>query len=118
MTERLENGTLNGEGVDTRIKIISHAEKLLKLAIMVKLGEAKFGKAKFQELRDANMVGGGSIVSTQGSLELDMINCPDQDKHITRGQCLDYSGETKHSEDCATCENFLKTRSFLLPNAQ
>ena len=44
--------------------------------------------------------------------ENDPVRCPDQDnKYITRSECLDYSGS---HPACSTCENFKPTRDLLI----
>ena len=44
--------------------------------------------------------------------ENDRIKCPDQNnKYITRSECLDYSGE---NPSCSNCEHFKITRQLLI----
>jgi hypothetical protein len=42
----------------------------------------------------------------------DKVNCPEQDKLITRAECLDYSGS---HPDCQGCEIGPETKQLLLP---
>ena len=47
--------------------------------------------------------------------EADEIKCPDQeDKKITRGSCLDFSGAASNLEKCQTCQQFKITRKLLI----
>lgn len=48
-----------------------------------------------------------------GDPEVDKVKCPDMNKLIARGECLDYSGD--HPEECAGCEVGLATKDKLLP---
>lgn len=50
-----------------------------------------------------------------GDPEEDKVKCPIKNKLIYRAECLDYSGEKKHYEDCRGCEIGEKTRKLLVP---
>ena len=117
ITEQFESGTMNHETVKSRLDIIRESTNLVKMIVAIKLGEAKFGKKKFADLYDAGIIGGGSVVSTQRTLEMDMINCPELEKHITRSECLDYSGDSENVETCHDCPNFKDTRAKLIPSS-
>ena len=45
--------------------------------------------------------------------ELEVLKCPDQEKEITRSDCLDYSGT--QTETCQSCENFGVTKNLITP---
>jgi len=49
-----------------------------------------------------------------GDPEVDKVKCPVQDKLIIRAECLDYSGEAKHRDDCAGCEIGIATKDKLI----
>ena len=61
-----------------------------------------------------NLISKGEFVQTSGEIEIEMLKCPDQDKVITRENCLSYSGEEKNIESCRSCENFAITRKLLI----
>ena len=50
-----------------------------------------------------------------GDPEIDKVKCPYQDRLITRAECLDYSGEARHLEECSGCEIGIATKGKLLP---
>jgi len=47
-----------------------------------------------------------------GDKEVDKVKCPDQDKIITRAECLEYSGT--HVDECQGCLIGNATRKMLL----
>jgi hypothetical protein len=47
--------------------------------------------------------------------EAEKVKCPVLDMLITRGDCLDYSGETANKKECSICTNGLETKRRLLP---
>ena len=49
-----------------------------------------------------------------GDKEIDKVKCPYHDTLITRSECLDYSGEARHSDECRGCETGLATKEMLL----
>lgn len=50
-----------------------------------------------------------------GDPELDKVKCPLQTYLITRADCLEYSGEAKHHDDCKGCEIGIATKDKLIP---
>jgi hypothetical protein len=52
-----------------------------------------------------------------GDPELDKVKCPEHKDLITRQECLDYSGEQKHFNECMGCEVGKRTKDILAPRA-
>jgi hypothetical protein len=49
-----------------------------------------------------------------GDPEVDKVKCPVQDKLIIRAECLDYSGNAKHYDECKGCEIGIATKDKLI----
>ena len=47
-------------------------------------------------------------------IEDEKVYCELQDKAITRSECLDYSGESNHMDDCKNCETGLANKKLLI----
>ena len=66
-------------------------------------------------LEQTGIIGKGEIIpAIDVNRDDETLDCPEQDKIITRGECLDYSGDTENMEDCSSCRNFSTTRRELL----
>lgn len=68
-------------------------------AIMSKNKRAEYA------LERMNLIDGTTAIDLMlGDPEVDKVKCPEQKELITRQECLDYSGESKHYIECAGCE--------------
>lgn len=47
-------------------------------------------------------------------IEEEKVYCELQNKSITRSECLDYSGESNHMDDCKNCETGLANKKLLI----
>ena len=53
-----------------------------------------------------------------GDPEVDKVKCPEHKDLITRQECLDYSGQEKHHDECSGCEIGIATKNKLLASKQ
>ena len=70
-----------------------------------------------KQLVKANITGDGEAIDISFvAIELEKIKCPQQgERIITRSECLEWSGDTNHFDDCNSCDHFAITRQRLLP---
>ena len=67
-------------------------------------------------LHSLNVISRGEAVQEKSDIEIEYLKCPDQnDKLITRSECLTYSGDSKNYETCKSCNNYKITRDLLCP---
>jgi hypothetical protein len=100
--------------VNTEIAIYSQTEKRAKLLLQAHVAGAKIKGGLLNEIFKTNLIGSGEAIDTgNNDPEADKILCPCHDKLITRGECLDYSGD--HHDDCFKCEIGRATKDKLLP---
>lgn len=59
-----------------------------------------------------------ALASLPHEIEYGIVICPLSKSQITRGECLDYSGEEGHYEDCKGCEIGLANKKLLTPPTQ
>ncbi len=79
---------------------------------------AKYGKRTMKQITEKALIGESSRIDLGGEDEVEQIFCDEQQKNITRSECLDYSGEADNQENCQDCKHFALTRKLLLPPAQ
>lgn len=60
----------------------------------------------------SQFVGNGASFMAIADSEIELLLCPEHQKHITRRECLDFSG--KNQDACGGCKNFSTTRNILL----
>ncbi len=48
------------------------------------------------------------------AVEGERFECVDRDMIVTRGTCLEFSGDAKNIESCQSCENYGITRRLLI----
>ena len=111
LNKQMLNGDIPLEQVNTSLKIYAQTEKRAKLMLAGMIGGGRIMK----KMDAANLVTVGAHIDTSVDLELEAVSCPDQNKIITLGDCLDYSGE--HSEECGNCDLFGVARRKLLPES-
>lgn len=51
-------------------------------------------------------------------IEHELVLCPINSRQITRGECLEYSGESEHWEECKNCDIGLENKKLLTPPEQ
>ena len=84
-------------------------------AVVSAYGIASKNKRALTGLRQMNIMDSTTAVDLMlGDPNLDKVKCPAQNKIITRTECLDYSGEPEHTEDCRGCEMGITTKQMLL----
>jgi len=78
--------------------------------IMSKTKRARAGLERMNLLDDTTAIDLGL-----GDPGLDKVRCAEQGGNlISRDECLDYSGNPGHYEDCKVCINFSKSREKLV----
>jgi len=69
-------------------------------------------KHRMEEFKTKNQINIDIEFALPLDYEEDLIKCPDKnDQHITRGECLDYSGD---HPSCSNCKNYKTTRELLV----
>jgi len=88
-------------------------------SVISAFGVVSKNKRALQHLDKMNLMETTTAVDLMlGDIEVDKVKCPIQDKIITRQECLDYSGDIAHYEDCLKCEIGLATKRLLTPPMQ
>lgn len=106
-------GKVSQDDLYGQLSIYSQIEKRAKQILQAHALAARFGKPVYNKLSNSNLIGNGSCIEVE-DVESEMVECPDQGKFITREQCLGFSGEKEHMEDCLSCEHYKQTRNLLL----
>jgi len=112
-----EAGKIADNKVMLVLRIYDQIQKRTNATIQIHMMRGKFGKPVFNGIIQQGVIGNGSSIETivAGDIELEMVKCPDKDYQlISRADCLGYSGETEHMENCQSCEHFKITRKVLL----
>jgi len=68
----------------------------------------------YRILKQKNIVDETTAIQVEGDKENDKVKCPVQGKLITRAECLDYSGESEHMEECSGCEIGIENKKLLI----
>jgi len=113
MVKQLDAGKLTAEEVRTKLNIYKESHKRAKLILDVYIA-CNSPHLIESRLHSLNLISKGELVQSPDDLEIEMLKCPDQDKTITRENCLSYSGSAEHNENCKSCENFAITRKLLI----
>lgn len=112
LNRRIDEGTVKPEVVHQKIAVYSQIEKRAKMIMQGMIIAAKIGDRRaMNRLMESNLLDGR--IQLEDNPEKEMIHCPDTNKVITRGECLDYSGDSAHYDNCRTCQNFSSTREIL-----
>ena len=78
-------------------------------------GIASKNKRALTGMRRMNLMDDTTAIDLMlGDPEVDKVKCPYQNKLITRAECLDYSGEARHFEECNGCVIGIATKDKLL----
>lgn len=117
--EKLNSGTLDKEGLERFDRYVSMASlqaRLLAVEISAqKLAAIGTNAAKtVKNLRNSGFISTASIPVVRAVDEV--FPCPEQgDCNISREECLDYSGDSRHIGACQKCEHFTTTRKQVCP---
>ena len=98
-------------------RFYDQTQKRINSLIQIHMVRGRFGKSVFNGIVRQHIISDGGAVDVieAGDIELEMVKCPDKDYQlVSRADCLGYSGETEHVENCQTCEHFKITRKVLL----
>lgn len=115
MNKMFQDGKIKSEDVLTKIAIYSQVERRAKLLLQALTIGAKYGARAMKAVHTSNIIGEGSYIDIGMDQETDKISCPGQKCIITRGECLDLSGDgSNFSNTCAECSHFAVTRNMLL----
>ncbi len=112
-----ETGKITDKKLMLTLQIYNQIQKRTNAAILAHLIRGRFGKSVFNGIVRQGVIGNGSSIETivAGDIELEMVKCPDKDyRLVSRADCLGYSGETEHMENCQSCDHFKITRKVLL----
>jgi hypothetical protein len=101
-----------------KVALYSQTEKREKMVLQAFNVAAKYGKAHFQRLIKSDLIGDGKKIDLveDGHVEDQLIDCPYLKKEITRGECVDFSGEEKNPH-CNECIIGIGNKKILFPPA-
>ena len=110
-------GKVSTEALNGHIAVYAQIEKRAKLVLQAHALAAKHGKRAYSRIAQTNLIGDGSCIDVEDTNN-ETVFCPDQDRQITRQECLDFSGDSRHCSDCESCEHFGQTRNLLMGKLQ
>lgn len=114
MVKQYDGERITTEQVRTKLNIYKETHKRAKLILDICIAAHK-PRNVANTLHDLNLLSKGEVVQISGDIEVEMVSCPDQnDRAISRAECLSFSGEAKNNKTCSTCQNFKTTRQLLL----
>lgn len=114
--KHFRSGKMNAEEVQTLIALYSQTEKRMRLILQVMGMAAKHGKKHLNQMIKTNLIGNGTVIDLSiEEIEEEKVLCPVQDRHITRSECLDFSGNSENYESCKDCLTGLENKKLLLP---
>lgn len=109
-------GKISEEQVQTLISMYSQTEKRMRLALQVVSMASKHGKKHIKQLLKTNLIGNGTAIDLSlEEIEEEKILCPLNDAFMTRAECLDFSGEEQHFDDCIKCDVGLENKKLMVP---
>ena len=114
LRRQLREGKITPEKFALELGAASIIHKWAQLALKAEIASASHGKKIKDAISKSNLISDGECIDMQDDVEVESILCPDMDKAITRAECLDYSGDHQHMDDCQSCGNFVVTRERLL----
>ena len=111
----ITKGQFNLEQVSAAQREFEGQIKLINSVVQA-FGIASKNKRAMTGLERMNLMDDTTAIDLMlGDPEVDKVKCPHQINLITRAECLDYSGEAKHMEDCQGCEIGIDTKNKLMP---
>lgn len=112
--KRIDLKTMSDDELHQRMLVYTQMEKRERLVVQVATLGCKYGPKRIEQLRSSNLIGDGSVIDVDTDMEKDTVRCPLNEKIITRGQCLDFSGLAANIDKCEGCRNYSVTRRKLL----
>jgi len=112
--QRMDAKTIDFQEVDARCKVHNLLYKEQKIILGVLAMSQKNGITPKRITASGLMTKGEIIRTSPKELAIELVECPDLNANITREECLDYSGESSHLDDCKSCKNFNINRDMLL----
>ena len=108
-------GKISKEDAIVLIGFYNQSDKRVKNIIQAIALTGKYGKKRTKQLFDDGIIGNGTVVDLSlEEIEEEKILCPFNDTHLTRAECLDFSGQEQHFEDCVKCNVGLENKKLLL----
>jgi hypothetical protein len=105
-------GQIDEKQFSTMMSGYAQTEKLIGHRMKGIFAESQL-KGASKTLVTSGLIGQGEAIPVKVIPDIEMVVCPDQEKTITRAECLDYSGD--HMTECATCKHKRITHRRLLP---
>lgn len=117
LLQRYMAGELTHEKLTGACSVYARTEKRAALHLQALSLAAKHGKVSVKkELESSQFFGNGGSYLAIAESECEKLLCPEAQKHITRRECLDYSGQNQ--DGCEGCKNFVATRNIILGDKQ
>jgi hypothetical protein len=108
--------------IDAKVALLSQADKRHKTLLQIMSYAVKYkknGQRFLDRLYKTNLITEHEAISLTGiDFDKEAVLCPVLDKQMTRGECLEYSGEEQNYEDCKGCEIGTSTKRLLCPAVQ
>ena len=110
ITKDILSGKLDKETAALALKAYSESGKRVDQYLKVVALTINHGKSA-RQIITKNIISDGVAIDLSTPEIEEKIKCPEQgDKLITRGECLDYSGDECNIDNCQKCEQFSVTR--------
>ena len=117
LTKAILAGAIDKETAALALKGFSESGKRVDQYIKVVAMTINHGKSA-RQLVDKNIISSGSAIDMfDDSARIEeKVKCPAAgDLLVSRGECLDYSGDNQHIGSCQKCGHFTTTRKQLFP---
>ena len=108
-------GMLAEEKIHTLIAMYSQSEKRMRLMLQAMGMAAKHGGKHMNRMIKSNLIRNGTVIDlSPEEIEEEKILCQLNDKHITRAECLDFSGSSDNMDKCSGCEEGIANKKLLV----
>lgn len=102
-----KSGRMDVEKAMVNLAFYNVIEKYMRMEERNNMRELKYGKKYSDPF--------SKFDSPPDEIEEEKVLCPVQDRHITRSECLDFSGNSENYESCKDCLTGLENKKLLLP---
>jgi len=103
------------EEVQTLIAMYSQTEKRMRLMLQAMALAAKHGKPHLTRMVRSNLIGDGTVIDlSPEELEEEKVLCKLSNKHMTRAECIDFSGSKDNFDNCQGCSVGLECKRLLV----
>lgn len=109
----VKEGVLPLEKIEVMVRIYGQISKRVDQMLQIaKISQGDIQKEKtWKKMVELNIISDSDAIAIEGHT---VIKCPEMGgRLITREDCLDFSGDSKHIDDCQNCKQFTITRKYI-----